>query len=125
MARGFINRAILGASADRIAKKAASKEAFAGGAGTAFGQEAVEIYFDKYGSTARKYDYHPNPGFYIGYVKIPGNAEFLSVVLMGPNGSVAASFWPDIQHGQDILGLTGKKEFADQVAAQFIEANGN
>jgi hypothetical protein len=89
-----------------LRKAASSKEAFDGGAGTAFSvPEIVEVYFHKYGSTEKKFDYCPNPGFYIGYVKVPNKDEFLSVILMQPNGSVAASFYPEIAHGQDLFGL--------------------
>ena len=120
---GLLQNGILAISADRIAQKAASARAFHGGVRTAFGTaETVESYFRKYGSTEKKFDFHPQPPFYIGYVKIPGNEEFLSVVLMQNDGSVVASFWPDFAHGQDLLGLMGKKLFADDIASQFIYA---
>lgn len=121
---GFVERGALAVSADLIAQKATSTEAFSGGIGTAFSSaDAVEGFFRKYGSTERKFDFHPSPPFYIGYVKVPSRAEFLSVVLMQDRGSVIASFEPDMQQGQDFLGLMGKKMFADEVASQFLQAN--
>lgn len=105
------------ASIDRLATHAASQEAFDGGKGTAFSSsDVVEGYFQKYGNTVKKFDYHPNPGFYIGYVSLPNRSEILSVVIIQPNGSIIVSFEPDIAHGQDMLGLMEKKIFADQVA---------
>lgn len=119
---GFLEKGALEVSFDLIAKKAASPEAFSGGIGTAFSnREAVEGYFRKFGSTERKFDFHPNPPFYMGYVKVPIRAEFLSVVMMQDGGSVVASFEPDMRHGQDFLGLVGKKMFADEVASQFVK----
>ncbi|HEX2763767.1 MAG TPA: hypothetical protein VHM92_07995 [Allosphingosinicella sp.] len=120
---GFLERSALAVSADLIAKKAASPEAFERGVGTAFSDpKAVEGFFRKYGSTERKFDFHSNPPFYIGYVKVPARDEFLSVVLMQDDGSVVASFAPDPSTGQDFLGLMGKKMFADEVASQFLRA---
>lgn len=120
---GFLEKGALAVSADLIAKKAASPEAFNRGVGTAFANaDAIEGFFRKYGTTERKFDFHADPPFYIGYVKVPGREEFLSVVLMQNGGSVVASFVPDMQHGQDFLGLMGKKNFADEVASQFLRA---
>jgi hypothetical protein len=118
----FLNRAAISISVDRLAKKAASPEAFDGAAPTAFStKETIEKYFYKYGSTQRKFEYHPSPGFYIGYVKVPDTIEFLSVVFMHKKGSVMTSFWPEIEYGEDILGLLGKKAFADKVAESVIQ----
>lgn len=119
----MLERGAVDVSADMIAKKAISAEAFEGGVGTAFSSaDVVERFFRKYGSTERKFDYHANPPFYIGYVKVPSREEFLSVVLMQDDGSVVASFSPDLQHGQDFVGLMGKKMFADEIASQVLQA---
>lgn len=122
MARSLFNRAISGFSANLIAKKASSPQAFESGAGMAFTQkETVEKFFNKYGSTEKKFDYYPKPEFYIGYVKVDNQGEFLSVVLITESGSVASSYRPDIPNGQDFFGLMRKKEFADLVASKFVE----
>ncbi|MEA1071080.1 hypothetical protein [Sphingomonas sp. LY160] len=103
-----------------IAKKAVSDVAFDRGVGMAFSEAGtVESYFRKYGSTEKKFEFNATPPFYMGYVKMAGHEEFLSIVLMQADGSVAASFRPDMAHGQDMLGLMGKKQFADQIASQF------
>lgn len=123
MASGFINRLIYGQSAKLIAKKASSPQAFENGVAMAFTQkEGIEIFFRKYGSTEKKFDYYPNPEFYIGYVKIDNQDEFLTVVLISESGSVVSSFWPDLQNGQDFFGLMRKKEFVEFVASKFVEA---
>lgn len=110
-------------SAALIAKKAASDEAFENGKQLAsHGRETIELYFNKYGSTAKKFEYHQKGNFCIGYVKSSERGEFLSVILMSEAGCVACSFEPPMQFGQDFLGLMGKKEFADQVALSFIQA---
>lgn len=57
-------------------------------------------------------------------MKIAGKDEFLSVVLLQPTGSVATSFHPEMEYGQDLFGLMKKKLFADQVASLFIQAAG-
>lgn len=112
-------------SASLIAKKAASDEAFENGKQLAsHGRETIELYFNKYGSTAKKFEYHQQGNFYIGYVKSAERGEFLSVIFMSEAGCVAASFEPPMQFGQDFLGLMGKKEFADQVALSFVQAAG-
>lgn len=124
MVLGFLNKLSIKASIDRLAAHAASQEAFDGGKATAFStRDVVEGYFQKYGNTVKKFDYHPNPGFYIGYVSLPNRGEILSIVIMQPNGSTIASFEPDIAHGQDMLGLMGKKLFADQVADSIKNAS--
>lgn len=57
VALSFLKKAVVLASADRIAKKASSQEAFDSGVGTAFSDPAIiELYFHKYGSTERKFD---------------------------------------------------------------------
>lgn len=109
-------------SADRIAQKAASPEAFNGGVGTAFSNEGVEAFFRKYGSTEKRFDYRSDPPMYLGYVKVPKKDEFLAVVLMQNGGSVVASFYPHLSHSQDILGLMSKKLFVDEIASRFAEA---
>ncbi len=119
----FLARLVRTGSASLIARKAASDEAFENGKQLAFhGRETVEIYFNKYGTAAKKFEYHPQGNFYIGYVKNLERGEFLSVIFMSEAGCVASSFEPPMQFGQDVLGLMGKKEFADQVALSFIQA---
>lgn len=121
----FLSKLSINASIERLAEHAGSREAFDGGKATAFSTgDVVEGYFQKYGSTARKFDFHPKPGFYIGYVNLPKRSEILSVVIMQANGSTVASFEPEGAHGQDMLGLMGKKVFADQVAESIINASG-
>jgi hypothetical protein len=123
-----ITNGALVVSADLLAQKAASPAAFGDGVATALGANAVEKYFEKYGSTDKKFEYypcpehHPCPGFYVGYVKVHKNEEFLSVVLMQDNGSVVSSFRPIMEHGQDLVGLMGKKLFADEIASGFLKA---
>lgn len=120
----FIGKAIIGVSIDRLAQAAASQEAFDGGKATAFStSDVVEGYFQKYGSTARKFDYHPKPGFFIGYVILPSIGEILSVVIMQAGGSTVASFEPESSHSEDVLGLMGKKAFADEVAASIMKSS--
>ena len=122
MASGFINKFIFAQSAKLIARKASSPEAFEGGVAMAFTQkEGIEIFFNKYGSTEKKFDYYPNPEFYIGYVKVDHQDEFLTVVLMSETGTVVTSFWPDIPTSQDFFGLMRKKEFVEFVASKFEE----
>lgn len=117
----FINKAAIYFSVDMLAKVAASPEAFDCAVPTAISLKVtIESYFFKYGSTKQLFEYHPSPGFYIGYVKVPNKSEFLSVVIMHEKGSYMSSFWPEIDYGQDMLGLIGKKIFADKIAEKLI-----
>ncbi|WP_413725642.1 hypothetical protein [Sodalis sp. RH16] len=123
MVFSFIKKTVALASADRIAQAASSQEAFDNGKGTAFSvPEIIELYFHKYGSTQKKFDYHSSPKLYIGYVKIPGKDEFLSVILIQPKGSIAVSFHPDALYSNDLFGLMAKKAFADKIAAGLIQS---
>lgn len=123
MVFGFLNKAAAKFSVDLIAKKASSQEAFDTGVSTAFTQkEIIENYFKKYGSTEKKFEYYQVPEFYIGYVRTSSHREFLSVVLISPEGSVVTSFYADFGGGQDFLSLMRKKSFADEVATRFVEA---
>lgn len=116
----FISKAAIALSVERVAQKAASLEAFDRGVGAAFSHDVVKQYFQKYGSTARKFEYHPDPGFYIGYVQVPSRDEFLSVVIMQEKGSVIASFEPEMMHSDDVLGLIGKREFSRKISEGLI-----
>ena len=123
MVLGFLNRAAIKVSIDRLAGHAATQEAFDGGKPTAFpDRNVVEGFFEKYGSTSRKFDYHASHQFYIGYVNIPKCSEILCVVFMQEKGSTIASFEPDISNRQDVIGLMEKKMFADQVVEGILAA---
>ncbi|WP_213990686.1 hypothetical protein [Sodalis sp. dw_96] len=123
MVFSFIKKTVALASADRIAQAASSQEAFDNGKGTAFSvPEIIELYFQKYGSTQKKFDCHSSPKFYIGYVKIPGKNEFLSVILIQPKGSIAVSFYPDAIYSNDLFGVMAKKAFADKIAMGLIQS---
>jgi len=123
MVLGLLNRvaakAATSAAVGVLAKRVSSPEAFGNGINTAFGHESVEAFFQKYGTTAKKFTYDPIKNLYVGYVSTPERREeFLSLIVMGEReGSVAASFVPEVRWGQDILGLMQKKEFADRVVA--------
>lgn len=119
----FINKVAVNASIERIAKVAATTQAFESGVTTAFRtEEVIAGFFNKYGTTQRRYDFHPQPGFFIGYVRVPDQSdEFLCLVILQPReGSVVSSFWPELDHGQDLFGLIGKQMFAEKIAAMFI-----
>jgi hypothetical protein len=119
---GFINKLMQGATASLIAKKAASPEAFEGGVSITFTvPEMIEAFYRKYGSTEKKFEFHPKPGFYIGYVKLPDIDEFLCVIVKGNDSSVVASFMPEKDFGQDFVGLLAKAKFAEDVAFGFIQ----
>lgn len=120
---GILTNLARGASAALIAKKASSDAAFFNGAQLAsHSGSTIEKYFDKYGSTAKKFEYNEVGNFYFGYVITPERGEFLSVIIMDSAGCVASSFLPPMDFGNDILSLIGKKEFADQVALTFVQA---
>jgi hypothetical protein len=123
MVLSILNKAAIALGANRIAQVAASPEAFADRVMTAYSApETIEFYYRKFGSTERKFDYHPYPRLYVGYIKVPDKDEFLSVVFLNPDGgSAVASYWPDFTYGQDLLGLMGKKAFADQITSTYIE----
>ncbi len=120
---GFLTGLVQGASASLIAKKASSDEAFYNGKQLAsHTPSTIEQYFNKYGTTAKKFEFNEMGNFYYGYVRTPDRGEFLSVILMDNAGCVATSFQPPMDFGEDFLGLMGKKDFADQVALTFVQA---
>ncbi|MCT8000578.1 hypothetical protein NZL82_01660 [Sphingomonas sanguinis] len=118
---GLLNKVVISKSIDMIAKKAASPEAFNKGVSTSFSTpEAIEGYFQRYGSTERKFDRRAR--FLFGYVKVEGR-EFLSLVFPAPNATTLASFEPDFPPGQDFMSLMARKEFADRIAGEFDKAS--
>ncbi|WP_394728943.1 hypothetical protein [Altererythrobacter sp. GH1-8] len=112
---------ILSLSAHRIASKAASPQAFAGGVSTAFTATSIEAFFEKFGTTEKKFRRRSNPELYYGYIETPDTEEFLAVFVMEEKGSVVASFRPAISTGEDVLGLMQKKFFADDIVSRFAE----
>ncbi|EJU14646.1 hypothetical protein LH128_02624 [Sphingomonas sp. LH128] len=113
----LLNRAASNAAVNLLAKRASSPEAFGDGIGTAFGRETVEAYFRKFGMTVKKFEYHADKDLFIGYVNTPYRKEtFASMIVMGEKeGSVAASYPPEVHWGEDFFGLTARKEFLDRI----------
>lgn len=44
------------------------------------------------------------------------------MIILSDAGSVACSFVPPLDHGEDFLGLMAKRDFADQVVLSFVQA---